>query len=35
NPTNAGGLLAADEINGLLVGGASVDASSWLEIAQS
>lgn len=35
NPTNASGLLAADEIDGLLVGGASVDASSWLEIAQS
>ncbi|MFL5601591.1 MAG: triose-phosphate isomerase [Gemmatimonadaceae bacterium] len=35
NPTNARGLLAADEVDGLLVGGASVDASSWLEIAQS
>ncbi|MFL5463180.1 MAG: triose-phosphate isomerase [Gemmatimonadaceae bacterium] len=35
NPTNAMGLLAADEVDGLLVGGASVDASSWLEIAQS
>src|SRR2546423_13751008 len=34
NATNAAGLLAADDIDGLLVGGASVDASSWLTIAQ-
>lgn len=30
---NASGLLAADDIDGLLVGGASVEASSWLKIA--
>ena len=35
NPGNATGLLSADEIDGLLVGGASVDASSWLTIAQA
>ena len=35
NPGNAAGLLSADEIDGLLVGGASVDASSWLTIAQA
>jgi len=35
NPTNAAGLLAAPEIDGLLVGGASVDAASWLAIAQT
>jgi triosephosphate isomerase len=34
NAENAAGLLAAPEIDGLLVGGASVDASSWLAIAQ-
>jgi triosephosphate isomerase len=35
NTSNAAGLLAAPEIDGLLVGGASVDASSWLAIAQT
>ncbi|MDP9204206.1 MAG: triose-phosphate isomerase [Gemmatimonadota bacterium] len=35
SPSNAAGLLAAPEVDGLLVGGASVDASSWLSIAQT
>ena len=35
SPSNAGGLLAAPEVDGLLVGGASVEASSWLSIAQA
>jgi len=35
SPSNAAGLLAAPEVDGLLVGGASVDASSWLAIAQT
>jgi triosephosphate isomerase len=35
NAGNAAGLLAADEIDGLLVGGASVETSSWLTIAQA
>jgi triosephosphate isomerase len=35
NPGNASGLLGADEIDGLLVGGASVEASSWLTVAQA
>jgi triosephosphate isomerase len=35
NADNAAGLLAAPEIDGLLVGGASVDATSWLKIAQT
>ncbi|MFL5482439.1 MAG: triose-phosphate isomerase [Gemmatimonadaceae bacterium] len=35
NSSNAAGLLRAPEIDGLLVGGASVDASSWLTIAQT
>jgi len=35
NPGNAAGLLHADDIDGLLVGGASVEASSWLAIAQA
>ena len=35
NAENAAGLLAAPEVDGLLVGGASVDASSWLAIAQT
>jgi triosephosphate isomerase (TIM) len=35
NTSNAAGLLAAPEIDGLLVGGASVDVSSWLAIAQT
>jgi triosephosphate isomerase len=33
NSDNASGLLHAPEIDGLLVGGASVDAASWLAIA--
>jgi len=35
SPSNAAGLLAAPEVDGLLVGGASVEASSWLSIAQT
>ncbi len=35
NADNAAGLLAAPEVDGLLVGGASVDAASWLAIAQT
>jgi triosephosphate isomerase len=35
NAGNAAGLLAAPEVDGLLVGGASVEASSWLVIAQA
>ena len=35
NASNAASLLAAPEIDGLLVGGASVEASSWLAIAQA
>jgi triosephosphate isomerase len=35
NAENAAGLLAAPEIDGLLVGGASVEAASWLAIAQT
>jgi triosephosphate isomerase (TIM) len=34
NSTNAASLLGAPEIDGLLVGGASVEAASWLSIAQ-
>jgi triosephosphate isomerase len=34
NPGNAQSLLEAPEVDGLLVGGASVDASSWLAIAR-
>jgi triosephosphate isomerase len=34
NPSNAAGLLTAPEIDGLLVGGASVEAASWLSIVQ-
>ena len=34
NAANAGSLLGAPEIDGLLVGGASVEAASWLSIAQ-
>jgi triosephosphate isomerase len=33
NASNAASLLAAPEVDGLLVGGASVDATSWLAIA--
>ncbi|HYU54137.1 MAG TPA: triose-phosphate isomerase [Gemmatimonadaceae bacterium] len=35
NSTNAAGLLAAPEVDGLLVGGASVEAASWLGIART
>ena len=35
NPTNAQSLLAADGIDGLLVGGASLDADTWVEICQT
>jgi triosephosphate isomerase (TIM) len=35
NASNAASLLAAPEVDGLLVGGASVEASSWLAIAQT
>jgi triosephosphate isomerase len=35
SPANAASLLAAPEVDGLLVGGASVEASSWLAIAQT
>jgi len=34
NAANAASLLGAPEIDGLLVGGASVEAASWLSIAQ-
>jgi triosephosphate isomerase len=35
NPSNAASLLSAQEVDGLLVGGASVEAASWLAIAQT
>lgn len=35
NASNAASLLTAPEVDGLLVGGASVEASSWLGIAQT
>lgn len=35
NPANAKSLLGAPEVDGLLVGGASLDASSWLAISRS
>jgi triosephosphate isomerase len=35
NAANASSLLGAPEIDGLLVGGASVEAASWLSIAQT
>jgi triosephosphate isomerase (TIM) len=35
NAENAAGLLAAPEVDGLLVGGASVEPSSWLAIVQT
>jgi len=35
NSINAASLLGAPEVDGLLVGGASVEASSWLSIAQT
>lgn len=34
NPANAPSLLAASDVDGLLVGGASLDAGSWLAIAR-
>ena len=35
NPGNAKSLLAAENVGGLLVGGASLDPSSWLAIARA
>ncbi len=35
NSNNAAALLAAAEVDGLLVGGASLDAASWLTVARS
>ena len=35
NAGNAASLLSSPEVDGLLVGGASVDAQSWLSIAQT
>jgi triosephosphate isomerase len=35
NPGNAKSLLAAGDVDGLLVGGASLDVSSWLAIVRS
>lgn len=35
NPGNAKALLAASDVDGLLVGGASLDPSSWLAIVRS
>ena len=35
NPSNAKSLLAAREVDGLLVGGASLDAGSWLAITKA
>jgi triosephosphate isomerase len=35
NPANATALLAASDVDGLLVGGASLDVSSWLAIARA
>lgn len=35
NPANAPSLLAASDVDGLLVGGASLDAGSWLAIARA
>jgi triosephosphate isomerase (TIM) len=35
NAENAASLLGAPEVDGLLVGGASVEAASWLAIAQT
>lgn len=35
NPGNAKSLLAAQDVDGLLVGGASLDPSSWLAIARA
>lgn len=35
SPANAPDLLAAEEVDGLLVGGASLDAGSWLAVARA
>jgi triosephosphate isomerase len=35
NKTNVGSLLAVDEVNGVLVGGASLDVDQWLTIVRS
>jgi triosephosphate isomerase len=35
NPTNASSLLNAPDVDGLLVGGASLDAASWLAITRA
>jgi triosephosphate isomerase len=35
SPANAGTLLGANEIDGLLVGGSSLDVSSWIKIAEA
>lgn len=35
SPSNASALLAAPEVDGLLVGGASLDAGSWLAVARA
>jgi triosephosphate isomerase (TIM) len=35
NPTNAPILMASPDVDGLLVGGASLDASSWLAVARA
>jgi triosephosphate isomerase len=35
NPANAAALLAADEVNGLLVGGASLEPEGWAAICNS
>jgi len=35
NSSNAAALLATGEVDGLLVGGASLDAGSWLTVARS
>jgi triosephosphate isomerase len=35
NPANAGALLAADQVDGLLVGGASLEPAGWATICNS
>jgi triosephosphate isomerase len=35
NPANAKALLAASDVDGVLVGGASLDVSSWLAIVRA
>jgi triosephosphate isomerase len=34
-PANAGSLAAAEDVDGVLVGGASLDPNSWLAIARA